>query len=105
MYSARLRHDLEEEFVTVGALSPAGPRRCRGGVGPRPRRAGCEAPPRRARPGVVPGRGTGSSLGRREEGFARLQPARHTAPARPLNREIRAQELALLRDAQTANHL
>lgn len=91
MQSARLRHDPAEGFAAAGA-------------GPTVRGAGCAAPPRRARLGVGSGEPQLPALAG-EQGI-RASPASPTAaPARHLSRQIRAQELALLRDAQTASHL
>lgn len=105
MYSARLLHDLEEEFVTLRS-SEARPVRSAGeamlGAGRSVRRV--KHLPESAAGGGARDRHEFQAWEERG-GFAHLQPARRTAPTRPLNREIRAQELTLLRDEQTANHL
>lgn len=93
-----------KSLLLLTALNPGGIQRRGGYVHPRARRAACEVPPRRARLGVVPGRDRSSRIGRRD-GDSHISSQPDTKPTCPLNREIRAQELTLLRTEQTASHL
>lgn len=93
-----------KSLLLLTALIPGGIQRRGGYVHPRARCAACEVPPRRALLGVVPGRDRSSRIGRRDrDSHIFNQP--DTKQTCPLNPEIRAQELTLLRTEQTASHL